>query len=254
MLQAVTRSRPAVPHLEFQQDGRLPSGFSAGCRVLVGGGLPSGAPDWPLVLEPGDILFAAEDRVENALCVLAPSGHGRCLLGRVSQGGLVAEPSGMPCSPKRWRITGRVVLQVRASSERPGLALRLPLGQERPGRVRHLALSLQRPLDPVPALGPDCELRWISATCVLVDLGQVPGCAMNRVERCLHDARMQGVRAKGVLSMSEGSALRALDWLAWGQVARVLPGAEGLVEEMPDSEQAAGQLALFPRSGESRGC
>ena len=166
----------------------------------------------------------------------------------------MAEPSGMPCSPKRWRVTGRVALQVRASSERPGLVLSLSSGQERSGRVRHLALSLRRPMDPVPALGPDCDLRWISATCALVDLGRVPGCAMTRVERCLHDLRLQGVRAKGALSLGEGSALRALDWLAWGQVARVLPGAESLVERIPGSAQAAGQLALFPREPESRGC
>ena len=60
-----------------------------------------------LLLRVGDRLVINVDR-QDGLLVLEPTGWGNPMIGRRSNGQLVAEPSGAPASPLRWSATGSI--------------------------------------------------------------------------------------------------------------------------------------------------
>jgi len=122
MLAITQQARTAVPHLEELSDYSDGSGEqSVVCRVAVGGIVGDGARGSSLVLRTGDRLLAVGTPRVGELCILLPRGRGRPLVGRVTHGGLIAEPSGVPCCTNRWRVAGRLVVQ--AAQEPRGLVL-----------------------------------------------------------------------------------------------------------------------------------
>jgi len=125
MLAIPKEARLAVPQLEeLQQDQDLSEHGLALCRVVVGGEVGEHCDGQPLGLRPGDLLLAVGTARVGDLCVLLPRGRGRPLVGRITHGGLVAEPSGVPCCAERWCVAGRLV--VRAGGKRRGLVLPFP--------------------------------------------------------------------------------------------------------------------------------
>ena len=59
------------------------------------------------VYRAGDSLVLAEP-TSDALLLLVPRGWGNPMLGRQRREGLFAEPGGVPASPARWQVAGRV--------------------------------------------------------------------------------------------------------------------------------------------------
>ena len=71
------------------------------------------------LLRAGDRLVLGTTRTDELL-VLMPRGYGRPMLGRRAQGGLIAEPTGVPASGLRWEVGGSVVA-VERDHERGGV-------------------------------------------------------------------------------------------------------------------------------------
>ena len=125
MLAISTHARPAVPQLEQVHQDTAPSKpRGVVCRVVVGGEVCDRRNGPPLGLRPGDLLLAVGTARVGALCVLLPRGRGRPLVGSITQGGLVAEPSGVPCCPERWLVAGRLVIESNTGPR--GLVLPFP--------------------------------------------------------------------------------------------------------------------------------
>ena len=113
-------SQLPVPHLE-----RVPgvSSVHSGwvCRVVVGGVVRDASPSEDLDLRPGDLLLAEGSARVGDLCLLVPRGRGRPLVGRLTQRGLVAEPTGVPCCEDRWLVAGRLNVLPRGAPLQEGL-------------------------------------------------------------------------------------------------------------------------------------
>ena len=116
-------SQLPVPHLEW-----VPGAFTVHsgwvCRVVVGGVVRNASGAEALDLQPGDLLLAEGSAQVGDLCLLVPRGRGCPLVGRLTQKGLVAEPTGVPCSGERWLVAGRltVISQGAALRQGPGTA------------------------------------------------------------------------------------------------------------------------------------
>ena len=122
MLAITPKVRAEVPQLEeLCRSSEGASEHSVVCRVAVGGVVGDGVRGTALVLNPGDRLLAVGVARVGELCILLPRGRGRPLVGRVTHGGLIAEPSGVPCCTNRWRVAGRLVVE--AAQEPRGLVL-----------------------------------------------------------------------------------------------------------------------------------
>jgi hypothetical protein len=129
-------SQLSVPHLE-----RVPgvSSVHSGwvCRVVVGGVVRDASPSEDLDLRPGDLLLAEGSARVGDLCLLVPRGRGRPLVGRLTQKGLVAEPTGVPCCTERWLVAGRLTVLSRGASHGAELAtargIVLPFPRKVPG-------------------------------------------------------------------------------------------------------------------------
>lgn len=125
MLANPIQARLAVPQLEqLHPNEELSRPDRAVCRVVVGGEVGEHCEGQPLGLRPGDLLLAVGTARVGDLCVLLPRGRGRPLVGRITHGGLVAEPSGVPCCTERWCVAGRLV--VKANDRPRGLVLPFP--------------------------------------------------------------------------------------------------------------------------------
>jgi hypothetical protein len=125
MLANSNQARPTVPQLkQLDRDEGSSRLALAVCRVVVGGEVGDHGNGQPLGLRPGDLLLAVGTARVGDLCVLLPRGRGRPLVGRITQGGLVAEPSGVPCCTQRWCVAGR--LEVRPAAEPRGLVIPFP--------------------------------------------------------------------------------------------------------------------------------
>ncbi len=130
MLANPNQVRTPVPQLEELRSAREPSCEGrVVCRVMAGGVVGEESDRQPLGLRAGDLLLAVGTARVGDLCILLPRGRGRPLVGRVIHGGLVAEPSGVPCCTNRWRVAGRLVVQ--AAGEPRGLVLPFPRASAR---------------------------------------------------------------------------------------------------------------------------
>jgi len=113
-------SQLPVPHLE-----RVPGASSVQsgwvCRVVVGGFVRDASSSEVLDLRPGDLLLAEGSARVGDLCLLVPRGRGRPLVGRLTQRGLVAEPTGVPCCEERWLVAGRLTVLSRGTPRQEGL-------------------------------------------------------------------------------------------------------------------------------------
>ncbi len=113
-------SQLPVPHLE-----RVPGASSVHsgwvCRVVVGGFVRDASSAEVLDLRPGDLLLAEGSARVGDLCLLVPRGRGRPLVGRLTQKGLVAEPTGVPCCTERWLVAGRLTVLSRGAPPQEGL-------------------------------------------------------------------------------------------------------------------------------------
>ncbi len=107
----------SVPHLErVPGASSVPSGWV--CRVVVGGFVRDASSGEVLNLRPGDLLLAEGAARVGDLCLLVPQGRGRPLVGRITQQGLVAEPTGVPCCQERWLVAGRLTIVSRQAPRR----------------------------------------------------------------------------------------------------------------------------------------
>ena len=180
----------------------------------------------------GDVLLVAGAASVGEMCVLVPWGHGRPMLGRVTSTGFVAEPGSVPCSPRRWRIAGRLVAHLRPRVRGRGKVLGFPGGD----RFVEQTVPSQTP----------AHLVWSSGReAVSHDKAPVgPGDPSVLAEQFLVSNSTKCHPAKGVIAADSALAEHCLSMLSPGAMMIVQPGAESVMRglvRLPKSEQ----LSLF---------
>ena len=191
----------------------------------------------------GDQLLVAGAASVGEMCVLVPWGHGRPMLGRITSTGFVAEPGSVPCSPRRWRVAGRLLAHLRPRVRGRGRVLGFPGGDRFATTSASTGGNTER--DCVPT-----HLAWQRARgdVELIDAPSGTGDASVVSEQFLVEQSTKLEPAKGVLSTDAVLAQNCLQILEPGAMMIVHPGAEatmrGLIKPMV-RRKAAGQLSLF---------
>lgn len=219
-------------------------------RVLSGG--EAGGLDF----HTGDLLLLGPGHGDGDLVLLRPSGHGRPMLGRVTAKGLVAEPGGIPCDPKRWLVDGRIVARVREDN-RGGQVL--SLAPSRPsGPPRHLELRFdpRHAMDVASLLSqrlPGLELTGPDSACVNGS-GLLADAPLEVVSALVGELRERhGILMRAAVAEHDEQALALIDLLPLGAVAAIRPGVS-FVElatrhEAPDprddGQRPSRQMGLF---------
>jgi hypothetical protein len=187
----------------------------------------------------GDLLLVAGAAAVGEMCVLVPWGHGRPMLGRMTSTGFVAEPGSVPCSPRRWRVAGRLLAHLRPRVRGKGRVLGFPGGDlfastsaskggsmERPCALAHLAWRKPR---------GEARLRVAPAG---------PGDHSVLAEQFLVSKSTKCEQAMGVVSSDPVLAQRCLDMLEPGSMLIVHPGAEATMRGLVKPKTLS-QLSLF---------
>ena len=191
----------------------------------------------------GDVLLVAGAASVGEMCVLVPWGHGRPMLGKITSTGFVAEPGSVPCSPRRWRVAGRLLAHFRPRVRGRGRVLGFPGGDR--FATTSASTSGNTVRDCVPT-----HLAWQRARgeVKLVDAPTGAGDPSVLAEELLVNKSTRLEPAKGVLSTDPVLAQTCLQILEPGAMLIVHPGAEstmrGLVKPMV-RRKSVGQLSLF---------
>jgi len=186
----------------------------------------------------GDVLLVAGAAAVGEMCVLVPWGHGRPMLGRMTSTGFVAEPGSVPCSPRRWRVAGRLLAHLRPRVRGRGRVLGFPGGDrfattsaKKGGSMQSCApahLAWQKPRG-------DIKLRKAPAG---------PGDHSVLAEQFLVSQSTKCEPAKGVVSSDPVLAQRCLRILEPGSLLVVHPGAESTLRGLVRAKTTE-QLSLF---------
>jgi len=205
----------------------------------------------------GDLLLLGGEHSDGDLVILSPRGHGRPMLGRVTPRGLLAEPGGIPCDPRRWQVAGRILARVREDN-RGGQVLPMPSSANQ-GPPRHAELRfdprhamdvaslLKRRLPGLELTGPDSAS--VNGSALLRDAPLTVVSALVGELRERH-----GILVRAVVAEHDEQALAVIDLIPMGAVAAVRPGVRfvelathDVPARHPDHEQPAPerQMGLF---------
>ena len=194
-----------------------------------------------MAIATGDVLLTAGTASVGEMVVLVPWGHGRPMLGRVTTTGFVAEPGSVPCSPRRWRIAGRLVAHLRPRVRGRGKVLDFP-GGDRP--------SVQGANTRGSGKCSTMELVWSNSRSDVkrVKAPSGPGDASVLAEQVLVAKSTKCHRARGVMSSDSTLAEHCLSLVEPGGLLIVQPGAESVMRGLvgvPKPEPKPEQLPLF---------
>lgn len=120
LLQAFSPAPLQVPSLVFA-DAAVSAQIGGVCVEVRAPGEIHG-----LSLLPGDLLLVDPGAKDGELVVVAPRGRGRPMLALQTAEGAMALPSGVRCTPSRWQVLGRVVLQQRPQPQSMDKVLAFP--------------------------------------------------------------------------------------------------------------------------------
>lgn len=190
-----------------------------------------------MAIATGDVLLTAGTAAVGEMVVLVPWGHGRPMLGRVTSTGFVAEPGSVPCSPRRWRIAGRLVAHLRPRVRGRGKVLDFP------GRD-HMSSVAQETLRDCEA--PRREVVWMSSRGEpqRSQAPSGPGDLSVLTEQLLVSKSTKCHAAKGVISTDSGLSEHCLGLLEPGSLLIVQPGAEKSMRGIVNAPKRE-QLSLF---------
>lgn len=237
MLAALQCNPAPIFRLNRGVDDSVPEWKGSVFQVLEGSApLPS---PWggETAIAEGDVLLVAGAAAVGEMCVLVPWGHGRPMLGRMTSTGFVAEPGGVPCSPRRWRVAGRLLAHLRMRVRGRGRVLGFPGGDpfgadpfegQSTGREGSAHLAWQRPRG-------DVHVQ-------IAPLGAGDHSVL--AEQFLVDQSTKCAAAKGVVSADPVLAQHCLPMLDPGSMLIVHPGAEATLRGMVKSKKVE-QLSLF---------
>ena len=186
----------------------------------------------------GDVLLTAGAAAVGEMCVLVPWGHGRPMLGRITPTGFVAEPGSVPCSPRRWRVAGRLVAHLRPRVRGKGKVLDFPGGD------RLVSTHSEQQAD--HARCKPAQLVWTETRGEVRrgEAPQGPGDPSVRAEQFLVARSTKCHPAKGVISADAALAEHCLGMLSPGSMLIIQPGAEARMRSLV-KVRTAEQLSLF---------
>ena len=190
-----------------------------------------------MAIATGDVLLTAGTASVGEMVVLVPWGHGRPMLGRVTSTGFVAEPGSVPCSPRRWRIAGRLVAHLRPRVRGRGKVLDFP-GGDRMRAQGESSIS--------PEGDREMELVWSQSRGEVrrAKALQGPGDVSVLAEQVLVSRSTKCHAAKGVISADSKLAEYCLGLLEPGSLLIVQPGAERAMRGLVNAPKVE-QLSLF---------
>jgi len=232
MLAALQCNPAPIFRLNRGVDDSVPEWKGSVFQVLEGSApLPS---PWggETAIAEGDVLLVAGAAAVGEMCVLVPWGHGRPMLGRMTSTGFVAEPGAVPCSPRRWRVAGRLLAHLRMRVRGRGRVLGFPGGDpfenQSIGRDSGAHLAWQRPRG-------DVRVQRTP---------QGAGDHSVLAEQFLVDQSTKCESAKGVVSADPSLAEHCLSMLEPGSMLIVHPGAESALRGLVKVKKIE-QLSLF---------
>jgi hypothetical protein len=232
MLAALKCNPAPIFRLSRGVDDSVPEWKGSVFQVLEGSApLPS---PWggETAIAEGDVLLVAGAAAVGEMCVLVPWGHGRPMLGRMTSTGFVAEPGAVPCSPRRWRVAGRLLAHLRMRVRGRGKVLGFPGGDPFENRIVQGDVT--------------AHLAWQNPR-GCVNIQQAPQGAGDHsvlAEQFLVNQSSKCDQAKGVVSGDPVLAQHCLTMLEPGSMLIVHPGAESTLRGLV-REKKVEQLSLF---------
>ena len=239
---AAFKSNPApIFRLDWGVNELIPEWKGSVFQVLEGSAPVASPWGGEMAIATGDVLLTAGTASVGEMVVLVPWGHGRPMLGRVTTTGFVAEPGSVPCSPRRWRIAGRLVAHLRPRVRGRGKVLDFP-GGDRP--------SVQGANTRGSGKCSTMELVWSNSRSDVkrVKAPSGPGDASVLAEQVLVAKSTKCHRARGVMSSDSTLAEHCLSLVEPGGLLIVQPGAESVMRGLvgvPKPEPKPEQLPLF---------
>ena len=215
-----TTPRPRSPEIpSFAPGGaELMHRWGAPVFVVVGSGVAA-----DMEFRSGDLVILDPQAQTGDLVVLAPARFGRPMLGRLGSRGPVTEPSGVACSPDRWRVAGRVALRMRPEPRDMPAVLRFPEPAATAPAGVEAFLAMELSVDP----GPEVEALLRR---------RLPGF---RVQDRVVQAQGGGALLHAPMEAAE--ALAAELWQRFHVASRVVVA--------PRAERALPLLRMLPRGG-----
>ena len=238
MLAALNCNPAPIFRLDRGVEESVPEWKGSIFQVLEGSAPLSSPWGGEMAIAEGDLLLVAGAAAVGEMCVLVPWGHGRPMLGRVTSTGFVAEPGSVPCSPRRWRIAGRLLAHLRPRVRGKGRLLGFPGGD----RFATSASKGGRSSTTTPSTYLAWEATRGTPRCEQAPSGQ--GDPSVLVEHFLVGKSTKFQVAKGVVSKDSSLAQHCLSFVEPGALLIVHPGAESKMRKLIRPKSTV-QLPLF---------